>query len=149
MLPSILTEAAILSGRCASIIDYAAINVIEVASRAVERADQLVAMQAEVTQMLARWRDSFGHAGLALSLQRTRWGVFVGAACYTRTCCRAGCTLAATSCVYAPAPTCAVSLCREHWIQIDLGECYICMRRLDACACKGTPIDSRLSLLAE
>jgi hypothetical protein len=26
----------------------------------------------EVSQMLARWRDSFGHAGLSLSLQRTR-----------------------------------------------------------------------------
>lgn len=28
--------------------------------------------EAEVSQMLARWRDSFAHSGLALSLQRTR-----------------------------------------------------------------------------
>jgi hypothetical protein len=28
--------------------------------------------ESEVSQMLARWRDSFGHAGLSLSLQRTR-----------------------------------------------------------------------------
>lgn len=72
--------------------------------------------------MLARWRDSFGHAGLAMSLQRTRHGLSIGwkhVGTHMLANTRQISNISSMSLMLLTVPH---GLCREHWIQIDIGE---------------------------